>query len=59
MKTPLEQWLDRVNLLRAKAERLDQEAKQAWVEYDKALNSYPGNPLQRFAAKLEHTLSQP
>ncbi len=40
-KTPLELWLDKVNLLRAKAERLDEESKAAWVEYDKALNDYP------------------
>ncbi len=42
MKTPLELWLDKVNLLRAKAERLDDEAKEAREAYLRALNEYPG-----------------
>ncbi len=41
-KTPLELWLDRVNLLRAKADRLEDEAQAARKEYVLALNEYPG-----------------
>ncbi len=44
-KTPLELWLDRVNLLRAKADRLDDEAQAARKEYVLALNEYPGAVL--------------
>ncbi len=47
MKTPLESWLDRVNLLRARAERLDAEARQAWTEYHAALNELGNVPLPK------------
>ncbi len=44
MKTPLESWLDRVNLMRARAERLDTEARQAWSEYHAALKELGNVP---------------